>query len=88
MALTSQKALFPTKKHGDIIVDEAPVPKPGRGEVLVKVLAAALNPVDWKVQKLGILVGDYPTILGNDLAGVVEEVGEGVGDRWRAGDRV
>lgn len=37
-----------------------------------------MNPVDWKVQDLGIIVQSYPAIIGSDLAGIVEAVGENV----------
>jgi NADPH:quinone reductase-like Zn-dependent oxidoreductase len=48
------------------------VPTVGRGEVLVRVRAAAINPVDYK---MGRLLG---AVVGQDVAGVVERVGEGV----------
>ena len=49
--------------------------------------ACALNPVDWKIQSYGIFIEEYPAILGVDLAGVVEEVGDGV-ENLKRGDRV
>ena len=48
---------------------------------------SALNPADWKIQRLGWLVEHFPVILGFDTAGVVEEVGEGVKD-YVKGDRM
>ena len=87
MAPLTQKALLLDAKFGKFVVDTIPVPKPGPGEILVKVKAAALNPVDWKVQKYGIFVEKYPAILGTDVAGDVEELGEGVTD-FKKGDRV
>ncbi|KAF5326959.1 hypothetical protein D9619_004334 [Psilocybe cf. subviscida] len=87
MAPSSQKALFLKERQGKFVVAETPVPKPGPGEVLVRVLATSLNPIDWKIHKYGIWVEDYPAILGNDLSGVVEQVGEGVSE-WKVGDRV
>ncbi|THU82645.1 GroES-like protein [Dendrothele bispora CBS 962.96] len=59
------------------------------GEILVKVEASALNPVDWKVQDYGLFIPDesYPAILGLDVAGEVEDVGEGVSG-FKKGDRV
>ncbi|KAF9475471.1 GroES-like protein [Pholiota conissans] len=83
----TQKALLLPKKFGDLVVTEIPVPKPGPGEVLVKVLATSLNPVDWKIQKLGFFIEEFPAILGTDVAGEVEEVGEGVTE-FKKGDRV
>lgn len=87
MAPLNQKALFLDAKHGKFVVDTKPVPKPGPGEILVKVQAAGLNPVDWKIQKYGILIETFPTVLGTDIAGDVEELGEGVTD-FQKGDRV
>ncbi|KAI0715793.1 GroES-like protein [Cerioporus squamosus] len=66
-----------------------PVPTPGPDDVLVKVIAAALNPGDWKVQEYGVTAigGTYPYISGLDGAGVVEEVGSQVKNLAK-GDRV
>lgn len=85
--LTTQKALILDKVLGNFNVAATPVPKPGFGEILVKVKTVALNPVDWKVQKYGILVEKFPAILGYDIAGDVEEIGEGVTDLQK-GDRL
>jgi NADPH:quinone reductase-like Zn-dependent oxidoreductase len=46
-------------------------PEPGDGEVLVRVFAASVNPVDWKY-RLGLAPRELPTVLGNDVSGVVE----------------
>ncbi|MEV4255141.1 NADP-dependent oxidoreductase [Spirillospora sp. NPDC049652] len=65
-------------------------PEPGPGEILVKLVAAGVNPYDWKVADgamKGAVEASFPLILGQDGAGVVEEVGEGV-DRYRTGDQV
>ncbi|OOG73504.1 alcohol dehydrogenase [Sinorhizobium sp. A49] len=60
---------------------DVPRPRPARGEVLVRVHAAGLNPVDYKTRE-GMLkvVQRYPLpiVMGNELAGVVEALGEGV----------
>ncbi|MGW4890851.1 NADP-dependent oxidoreductase [Kitasatospora sp. NPDC004240] len=59
---------------------EVPRPRPGRGEVLVRVHAAGVNPADWKTRSRGeFATGARPPFtLGFDVSGVVEEVGEGV----------
>ncbi|OCH89713.1 GroES-like protein [Obba rivulosa] len=82
-----QKALLLPKKQGDWEVGTIEVPKPGPGELLVKVQAAALNPIDWMVQVYGILIQDFPAVRGSDAAGTVEEVGEGV-TGFTPGDKV
>ncbi len=65
-------------------------PSPGPGEVRVRVLAASVNPVDWKMRsgeaKERFPV-QFPGILGRDVAGVVESLGDGV-TGFKEGDRV
>ena len=70
-------------------VVELPCPVPGAGEVLVRVAAAGVNPVDWKVRSgaSGNAFGEPPYIPGWDLAGVVEATGPGV-TGLTAGDQV
>ncbi|MGH8760733.1 MAG: NADP-dependent oxidoreductase [Burkholderiales bacterium] len=61
--------------------EEAPRPKPGAGEVLIRVHAAGVNPVDWKIREgyfKGRVDHSLPLILGWDLSGVVEATGPGV----------
>jgi NADPH:quinone reductase-like Zn-dependent oxidoreductase len=70
--------------------EDAPRPEPGSGEILVRVHAAGINPVDWKI-RAGHLK-DYlhyqlPWILGWDLSGTVEACGPGV-TGWEWGDEV
>lgn len=62
-------------------------PKEGKRELLVRVKAVALNPVDYKVATNGNPAWSYPHIVGVDLAGEVISVGDGVSD-FKAGDRV
>ncbi|MCO5556674.1 hypothetical protein L7F22_010225 [Adiantum nelumboides] len=69
---------------------EIPVPTPKKGEVLVKLEAASVNPVDWKIQS-GILrpflPPKFPYIPGTDIAGEVVSLGQGVSG-FSAGDKV
>ena len=69
---------------------DMPDPVPGPGDVLVKVYAAGINPIDWKVRQ-GLLRGrlelDFPDVAGRDLSGKVISVGSGVTD-LRIGDDV
>jgi NADPH:quinone reductase len=62
-------------------------PVPSTGQVLVRVHATSLNPVDFKVAAIGSELWRYPHVLGVDAAGVVEQIGPNVAD-WRPGDRV
>ena len=66
---------------------EVPRPEPGPTEVLVRVTAAGVNPVDWKTRARGGFLGQPPFTVGWDVAGVVEELGFGV-TRFEPGDRV
>ncbi|KAG5637959.1 hypothetical protein H0H81_002487 [Sphagnurus paluster] len=77
MSLT-QKALFIESKHGPFKVSERDIPTPGPGQLLVRIEAVGLNPVDWKIQKYGFIVETYPAIIGSEIAGVVERVADGV----------
>ncbi|TFK82420.1 GroES-like protein [Polyporus arcularius HHB13444] len=73
--MSTQKALYIPEKGAPLKIDEAPLYEPGPKEVLVKIHATALNPVDWKIHSYGFFVKEYPFILGTDAAGVVERVG-------------
>jgi len=70
-----------------LTVAEAPRPEPGPTEVLVRVHAAGINPVDWKVRAGGGFLGEPPFTVGWDVAGVVEEAGFGA-TGVREGDEV
>ncbi len=69
---------------------DLPVPEPGEGEVLIRVKAAGINPVDWKI-RMGRLRDriphQFPLILGWDVAGIVEKVGHGA-RRFQPGDEI
>ena len=70
--------------------EEYPDPAPGRGEVLVRVAAASVNPIDYK-RRAGLTKDFYPlhfpALIGVDRAGTVVEVGPGV-EEFGAGNRV
>ncbi|HWE14240.1 MAG TPA: NADP-dependent oxidoreductase [Solirubrobacteraceae bacterium] len=61
-------------------------PHPGAGQIRVAVRAAGVNPIDWKVRS-GAMGGEPPGRTGVEVAGVVDELGEGVSD-VAVGDRV
>ena len=85
--MSTQKALLLTAKNGDWVVGDVPIPKPGPKDVLIKVMAAGLNPVDWKIAAYDFFIQEYPAVLGTDAAGVVAKVGAGV-TNVAVGDRV
>jgi NADPH:quinone reductase len=67
---------------------EMPKPTPGPGQVLVRLKAASVNPVDYKIRRMGAWARvPMPAILGYDGAGVVEAVGPCVSE-LRVGDEV
>lgn len=70
-------------RYGDL-----PDPQPAEGQVLVRVGAVAVNPVDTYIRSGAIDMGQpMPFVVGCDLAGTVEAVGPGVGE-FQVGDRV
>lgn len=69
-------------------VGERPTPEPGPGEVLVRVGASALNPIDLYIRAGTVAMPlSFPFVVGCDLAGTVERVGPGV-TSLAPGDRV
>lgn len=71
-----------------ITLGEVPTPEPKPGEIRVKVLAAAINPIDTYVRSGAAPMSlPKPAITGTDFAGAVDAVGAGV-TRFKAGDRV
>ena len=69
-----------------LVLEEAPDPVPGHGEILVRLRASALNHLDIWIRK-GLPSVPKPRILGADGAGVVESLGDGVGG-FEPGERV
>jgi NADPH:quinone reductase-like Zn-dependent oxidoreductase len=58
-------------------VVDLPEPHPAKSQIRVKVHAVGVNPIDWKVRR-GMMGGDLPKVTGQEVAGVVDELGEGV----------
>lgn len=69
-------------QSGALSVQTRPVPQPGADEVLIKVRAAGVNPVDWKsaVRRAGM-------VPGIDVSGTIDTLGSGVSG-WKVGDAV
>lgn len=67
---------------GTLSVATLPVPKPGPGEVLVRVRAAGVNPVDWKIASRRV-----GQVAGTDVSGVIDTLGEDV-TGWKVGEQV
>jgi NADPH:quinone reductase-like Zn-dependent oxidoreductase len=79
---------FQSISHLRVVEAEKPSPKPG--EILVKVEATGVNPVDWKLAE-GYMNGainiSMPYVPGCDISGTVEQLGEGV-THFRTGDAI
>jgi NADPH:quinone reductase-like Zn-dependent oxidoreductase len=71
-------------------LDDAPVPACGAGDLLVRVVAAGVNPIDWKMRSGAMaahMPKSFPMTLGSDAAGVVTALGGGVSG-FELGDEV
>jgi NADPH:quinone reductase-like Zn-dependent oxidoreductase len=71
-------------------LEEAPIPSIADDEVLVKVIATSINPVDWKIREgylKDFLPHKLPLIMGWDVSGIIEKVGASVSG-WKQGDAV
>jgi len=90
---TSRAVQFVESFGGPEALDlrEVPVPDVGPGQIRVRVIAAGLNPMDWFMTSDADTAARFglslPCGFGNDYAGVVDEVGDGVGE-FNVGDRV
>lgn len=71
-------------------LDEAPVPRVDKDTLLVRIKAASINPLDWKIRngEMKILTGfSFPKSVGIDFSGVIDDVGSGV-TSFQKGDEV
>jgi NADPH:quinone reductase-like Zn-dependent oxidoreductase len=88
--MSTMKAMVLERFGSDLTLTDLPRPVPGRGEVLVRVAASGVNPLDTKIRAGA---ADHarvavPAVLGIDLAGTVVELGPGTNDRFDVGDEV
>ncbi len=73
-----------------LTLDEVPQPVPGPGQVLVRVCAAAVNPIDWKIRggyMKDVMPLQLPVTIGFDFSGEIESPGSGV-TQFKKGDPV
>lgn len=89
---TSRRVVFRRFGGPEVLeIEYRPIPEPASGEVLVRVAAAGVNPVDWKLFSGGPLHDSYerhlPSGNGYDFAGTIAALGDQV-EGWRIGDRV
>jgi NADPH2:quinone reductase len=86
---SSMKVLYIDSPNSPFRPAEIRKPKPGPGQVLVRVAASGVNPLDTKIRAGAAAHArhPFPAILGIDLAGTVEEIGDAVSD-FHPGDEV
>ncbi|KAH7350236.1 chaperonin 10-like protein [Pyrenochaeta sp. MPI-SDFR-AT-0127] len=87
MPAPKNQAAYLTKAGTHLEVSDAPMPAAGRGEIIVKNAAVAINPLDWHMLDQGVFIQQWPAIFGCDVAGEVYEVGPDV-NRFKKGDRI
>jgi len=84
-----QKAWLVEQPGGDFRQVELPRPKPGMNQVLIRISASGVNPLDTKIRagKAVHARQPLPAVLGLDMAGTVEETGPGV-ISFKVGDEI
>ena len=88
--MTTNQAAWLKARFAPLQVAPAPFPEATGNEIVVRVRAVAVNPLERLIQKVGGFMYDwltYPAVIGADLAGDIVSVGDGV-TRFKAGDRV
>lgn len=89
MSQTTMHAAVAVQAEAPLQLQELPVPVPQAGQVLVKVMASGVNPLDTKISRGqgGHARQPLPAVLGMDMAGVVQALGAGVSE-FKIGDEV
>lgn len=86
-SIPQNKAAYLDQPGASLVVQVAPLPKAGAGEIVIRNVAIAINPVDWHMLDSGMFIRQWPAIIGCDVAGEVFETGPDV-ERFQIGDRV
>jgi NADPH2:quinone reductase len=84
------RAVTVSEYGGAPALTDIPDPQPGPGQVLIKIHAAGINPMDRNLANgamTATMPATFPFILGSDLSGVVQAVGEGAAN-FKSGDEV
>ncbi|KAJ7246583.1 chaperonin 10-like protein [Mycena haematopus] len=85
--MSIQQAIVVESPKAPFILSSTKIPSPGKGEVLLRIWSVALNPGNWKQREYDAVPDGYPAVLGNDIAGVIEELGQDV-EGFKVGDKV
>ncbi|MCJ1235786.1 hypothetical protein MMC14_003757 [Varicellaria rhodocarpa] len=83
----SNTAAVLEKVNSPLTVQKRDIPTPASHQILIKNHAIATNPVDYMNRDTGMFVKTYPTVLGSDISGTVETIGDAV-THFKKGDRV
>ncbi|KAK7046468.1 chaperonin 10-like protein, partial [Favolaschia claudopus] len=76
--MPSQLALIIPSPKAPFVVDTIPIPIPGHGEARVKIMAVGLIPSNNRQHDEDMMMPEYPAVIGNDIAGIVDEIGDSV----------
>lgn len=87
IAIATMKVAQVPKPGGDFEIVEREIPKPNRGQVRIKIHACGICHSDVLTKDGGLPGIQYPRIPGHEVAGVIDEVGEGVSE-WKVGQCV
>ncbi|KAJ7123706.1 GroES-like protein [Mycena epipterygia] len=86
MTAQQQQAIIIPAPKAPFSLGPRDIPSPLKGEVLIKVMSVGLNPADWKQREFN-MIDEFPAVLGYDVAGVIETLGEGV-EGFKKGDKI
>lgn len=87
MTPSNTAAVLTEARAAELSVEPYPYPLIQPFSVIIRTKAIAVNPFDWKLQRLAPIPMNYPVVLGFDVAGEVVQVGDGVMG-LKTGDRV
>ena len=85
--MANRAAILTEAKAHPVKIVDFPMPEAGPHQMIIKNHAVAFNPADAVIQTSGVLLQQFPAVLGEDLAGEVVSVGPDV-TRFKVGDRV
>ncbi|KAL6721660.1 hypothetical protein ACLMJK_000764 [Lecanora helva] len=86
--MPTNRSVWQDKPGVPSVIRDDPIPKLEEHQVLVKVHAWAMNPCDAFLQDNGLPFVQYPLVAGQDVAGIVEDVGVTAASKFNKGDRV
>ncbi|KAF2155510.1 putative quinone oxidoreductase [Myriangium duriaei CBS 260.36] len=86
-AIVNQAAWVVAEKAHPMEVRRGPTPAPNANEVVIKVIYAAVNPTDYKMQFEPYFQMEYPFVFGTDVSGIVFQIGSNV-TKFKIGQRV